>query len=453
MDVMAALEGIFRSRGYRVIRSSGENRYLLLEKEGNLMGVGHSISGGKLTEGEAEMFISMCQNDSAGSMLFISPSRLPSVARYLFEGEGVETWDRATFSTAVGELVISGWELTEPVKDGSPLRDQLQIERTDVDKGSGTLPKGTVSTEMGGFKVREIEIGGGHVIDNAAPAPIDKQGPRTDREQGISSAEETSDIELAPIEMPHFDDEPDIKTSFPQKVAEKGSSDHPRKVPEQILLDPWTVDDARVPMEELAGPELEEFKVPAKKKITEIENPWVGSTIATLKYTEKDAFSLAGEEEGDGLTRENRPFLLLEASYMMVPEDGTAQVEQDSTYLYDCLRSEVFDIPGSLYDDMAEMTERWDGSHGPDNLKNPRDDHNLAMTALRERIAGDQMAKDRKVRETLMSTIYREINYGFDPGSLKLISSRRVMLPFWVKKRANGESEWEVNGFLGHFSK
>jgi hypothetical protein len=159
---------------------------------------------------------------------------------------------------------------------------------------------------------------------------------------------------------------------------------------------------------------------------------------------------LAGDKGNIKLKRINYPFLILEASYIMVPEDGSEPVEEDGTYLYDCVRSDVSDIPGSLYDEIAAMEERWNGEDPPEELTNPKDDHNSAMSAIRNRIKSGKIAKDRKVRETLMSTIYREIEYRFDPKSLKLISSRRVMLPFWVREKKRGKKGWSVNAFLGH---
>ncbi|MGA1865980.1 MAG: hypothetical protein ACMUFK_00770 [Thermoplasmatota archaeon] len=442
LDIIPTLEGIFKARGYNVLRSSEENRYLLLEKDGSRMAVGHSISGGELTEGEAVMFLSMGENDSAACMLFISPSKLPSSVMDLFESEGVETWNRIDISTAVGDLVLSGWEMMELNKGKGPVSDLSSTRSIKVDH-EDELSHRTVSLrEMGGFKVREIEMVSGDMKGKALPAPADhgkgEVAPEQEEPSGVTGSGSEPVIEASAPEIEEVELLIDLPGKVPDEIlsSSRGSSD--------MLI---SIRDASTEPQEsaLEGPSME---VPAKT-----ENPWSGSTLAPLKYTEKDALSLAGEEEGVHLRRENRPFLLLEASYVMVPEDGTAPVEQDGTYLYDCMRSEVFDIPGSLYDEVAEMRERWDGSDGPDTMKKLRDDHNSAMTSLRSKIGNEQMAKDRKVRETLMSAIYREINYSFDPDSLRLISSRRVMLPFWVKDGAEGKTEWEVNGFLGQHSK
>ena len=177
------------------------------------------------------------------------------------------------------------------------------------------------------------------------------------------------------------------------------------------------------------------------------------STLVPMKFDRNEALSLGGAKEGEEIRKENRPFLLLEATYSMVPDDGTDPMVHDGTYLYDCLRGEVTDIPGSLFDEIADLKEKWDGSDAPKTLTDLKDVHNTAMSTLRNRIRSEKLAKDRKVRETLMSTIYREIKFRFDPNTLKLISSRRVIIPYWVRYGKRGKVEWEVNGFLGQLNK
>ncbi|MBN1539518.1 MAG: hypothetical protein JW939_05185 [Candidatus Thermoplasmatota archaeon] len=441
MDIIPTLEGIFKARGYNVLRSSEENRYMLIEKDGSRVAVGHSISCGELTEGEAVMFLSMGENDSAASMLFISPLKLRSSVRDLFENEGVETWDRVDISTAIGDLVLSEWGMMEAERG----RDQVsELIGTRGNEGVDDVsPHREVGPrEMGGFKVREVEMVGGEMKGKISPIAAGHRKGEAAPEPEEPSRDEGSGSE------------PLIEPSAPENEEGMPLPDLPGMVHDEVLL--GSVRDAdRLVSGQVVHPEPQESAVkrPSMEVPARTDNPWSGSTLAPLKYTERDALSLAGEVESVQLRRENRPFLLLEASYMMVPEDGTAPVEQDGTYLYDCLRSEVFDIPGSLYDEVAEIKERWDGSDGPDTLKKLRDDHNSAMASLKMKIGNEQMAKDRKVRETLMSAIYREINYSFDPDSLRLISSRRVMLPFWVKDGAEGKTEWEVNGYLGQHSK
>ncbi|MGA1819948.1 MAG: hypothetical protein ACMUHU_02950 [Thermoplasmatota archaeon] len=452
MDVLAALEGVFVSRGYRVVRSSGENRYLLLGKGNTTMAVGYSSAAGSITEGEAEMFVSMGQNDSAGSMLFISPGKLSRSVKAVLEREGVATWDRSELASAIGEYMISLWSGEE--------------EKQGARAGSREVE----TREVGGFRIREVDLGSRRVLEKVTeavlkqePPPAVAPAPPAVPDPGPVPEAKTPEPEPETynLDMPLFmvEEAPEEKPPAPKApITEKKREDPPdktlRKVPEEILMDPWAgFEEHRAKQTEKKKGTEEKAETPDKLGSARTGNPWAGSTLAPLKYDAKEALSLAGVEEGAALRRENRPFLLLEASYSMLPEDGTDPVENDGTYLYDCLKGDVTDIPGSLFDEVANLPDRWDGREGPKTLTNLKDDHNSAVSVLRKKITEEKLARDRKVRETLMSTIYREIEYRFDPKSLKLISSRRVMLPYWVKDGKGGRAEWEVNAFLGTLAK
>jgi len=439
LDVLAALEGVFVSRGYRIVRSSEENRYLLIRKGKSTTAVGYSFSAGSISDGEAEMFVSMGQNDSAGSLLFISPPKISRQVKAVFEKEGVEIWNRTDIVSALGEFMISHWSREE---DGP---------------SAGTTFEEIGSKEVGGFRIREVDLGSRRVREKAPTQVSVDAAPRV-RDPGPEKEMPDPEPEQVLMDMPLFmgDESPEEKPAATQPEADPEVSPPPpaRNVPEDILLDPWAGFEQHLAKEdEKKRTSAERKEGPDKKAPAKTVNPWEGSTLAPLKFDVKEALSLAGGGEDDKVRRENRPFLLLEASYSMVPEDGAEPVENDGTYLYDCLRGEVTDIPGSLFDEVANLPDRWDGKEGPGALTNLKDDHNSAITVLRKRIADDKVAKDRKVRETLMSTIYRGIEYRFDPRSLKLISSRRVMLPYWVKDGKGGKAEWEVNAFLGKLTK
>jgi hypothetical protein len=454
LEEQETLESIFLTRGYEIVRSSRENRYLLLKKEGSAMAVGYSMSSKKTTEGEAEMFISMGQNDSAGSMLFISPIKLSRAVKNILEKEGVATWDRMALSIAIGEQVLSEW--SREVDRGSETRSVMDLfETQDVDplREVRTYQKEISKSEVGGFKVTEVEVapsigasGKEDAVRIVAPVlpspPPDKKESPAEVEKGSETPSPAPEFDLPMMPMMEMSaDEPPAE----EDIGE-GAGSH--KVPEDILMGPLTdledESDKKIDVEEEKPTSGIEKKKPSG---------WEGATMAPVKYSQGDAVSLAGEKRNVKLKKMNKPFLILEASYTMTPEDGSDPVEQDGTYIYDCIRSDISDIPGSLYDEIAAMEERWNGEEGPDKLTDPKEDHRSAMMAIKNRIRSGRLAKDRKVRETLMSTIYREIEYKFDPSSLKLISSRRVMLPFWIKEGKSGKTAWSVNAFLGRLIK
>ena len=368
----------------------------------------------------------------------MKPSRS---VKAVFEREAVSTWDRSELASALGEYILSLWS------------------RGEEKKGARSTFREVESRKVGEFRVREVDLGSRRVLQKVTEAVLNED-PSPNSVPAPEPEEKASDSEpeTFPIDMPLFmvEEVQEEKPAAPepQKKQEKTSDKDPRKVPEEILIDPWAGFEQHSAEESkkkgTAEKKVEKSGKQGKEKDT---NPWAGSTLAPLKYDTKEALSLASAEDGVKVRRENRPFLLLEASYSMVPEDGTDPVENDGTYLYDCLKGEVTDIPGSLFDEVANLPEKWDGTEGPKTLTNLKDDHNAAVSVLRKRIAEEKMAKDRKVRETLMSTIYSEIEYRFDPRSLKLISSRRVMLPYWVKDGKSGRSDWEVNAFLGTLTK
>jgi hypothetical protein len=452
LEEQDTLERIFRTRGYKVIRSSRDNHYLLLKKGGSLMAVGYSMSSRKTTEGEAEMFISMGQNDSADSMLYISPIKLSRAVKGTFEKEGVATWDRMALSIALGEQVLADWSIVKDERQGErSVLDLFDTEDVDPVKEVRTFHTEISSGEIGGFKVREVDIGSGEKLRKRGLAPQAVKLPVEDQtmaetepvveENGASGGSPPEfDLPMMPM-MDMVTDEPVIERE--EKIDQES-----HKVPDDILMGPWTGFDEWRDRGKGSDDEKEPSKVVKKEPLL-----WEGATLAPVKYSQSDAVSLADEKGNIKLQRINYPFLILEASYMMVPEDGSDPVEEDGTYLYDCIRSDVSDIPGSLYDEIAAMEDRWNGDDGPKELTDPKVDHNSAMVAIREKIKSGRLAKDRKVRETLMSTIYREIEYRFDPNSLKLISSRRVMLPFWIRQKKKGKKSWSVNAFLGQLVK
>jgi len=449
MEVQDTLERIFRFRGYEVVRTSAENSYLLLRKGSSGMAVGYTMPGEKVTDGEASMFISMAQNDGADSMLFISAIKLPPDVKRTFEKENVATWDRAALSIAIGEQVLNEWSsgIREQKRRGS-IMELFRNRDVDPVKEVKEFHREVSEKEQGGFTVKEVELRPGGArsgIEHTAPppvkAPVGSTAPGPEKppvdEKPPETMEKKLEYDLGGLPMLEPLEETPSKTT-PVET---------RRVPDEVLMNSW------------AG--FNEWKAGggAPKKDGEVPetrmddatgaDTWKGSIMAPVKYSEKDALSLAGEEHEFEMERSNQPFLILRATYSMVPEDGQEPLEVEGTYLYDTVRFTVHDLPEQMFREMEDIRVRWDGSKGPSGLPDLRKEHNKAVTSLREKIQSGKMAKDRKVKETQMSTIYREIVYRFDPGSLRLHSSKRVMVPFWVKTTADGKVEWEVNAYLG----
>jgi hypothetical protein len=317
-------------------------------------------------------------------------------------------------------------------EDVDPVKEVKQFHREVSEK------------DLGGFTVKEVELGsGGDGTEKESGSRVPDQpteGPGSEmaRDQKQPASQPEFDLGGLPM-MEGFEENDQVKT---MPVS--------RNVPEEVLMNPWAGFDE---WKDGKPPEKKEELLEVRLDQVSEDEPWKGSALAPVMYSEKDALSLAGEEHEFDLKRSNQPFLLLRATYSMVPEDGQEPVELEGTYLYDTVRFAVHDLPEPLYKEMEGSRVRWDGKDGPAKLPDLKGEHNNAVMALRDKVQKEKMAKDRKVRETQMSTIFREIKYRFDPSSLRLHSSKRVMVPFWVKTIANGKVEWEVNAYLGQLVK
>jgi len=107
-DLHELVEEVFLSRGYSVITSSRDNRYLLLTKEGVTTAVGYGAADSPPTEGELEMFVSMAGNDSASRMIFLAPVVPGREARAVLARENVAVWDRMALTLSIGEAALGG---------------------------------------------------------------------------------------------------------------------------------------------------------------------------------------------------------------------------------------------------------------------------------------------------------------------------------------------------------
>ncbi len=412
------------------------------------MAVGYSMSPKKTTEGEAEMFISMGQNDSAGSMLFISPIKLSRLVKRILEKEGVATWDRMALAIAIGEQTLNEWSKVEKEPIERSVMDLFETEDIDPVHEVRKYHREVSSSDVGGFKIHQVEVSPPRIEvkeEQIIPEVIPDQKESADVVMPEPKEEEAPPKFDLPM-MPMMEMEPPEEVPVKKETRKKEKTDH--KVPEEILMDPWS---GFGDQNEETSPK--DVTAPEEKPPKKMSNGWIGATLAPEKCSNTEAISLAGEGEETELKKINFPFIILEVSYQMDPADGKESIEQDGFYLYDCVRKDVMDVPGTVYDEIFSIKTKWDGSDAPKKMTDPKDDHNMAMVTLRKMIKSGKLKRDRKVQDTLMSTIYKEIDYRFDPKSLKLISSRRVILPFWVKEGKRGKEDWAVNGFLGNLIK
>jgi hypothetical protein len=282
LEEQDTLERIFRTRGYKVVRSSRDNRYLLLKKGDSLMAVGYSMASKRITEGEAEMFISMGQNDSAVSMLFISPVKLSRVVKNAFKREGVATWDRMALSIALGEQVLADWSVVkDEAEENRSVMDLFNTEDVDPLKEVRTFHKEISTSEIGDFKVTEVEIGPGKTdeITDGAPAlvkPSIAEPPMTESElvQKEKDPNEPTSSEFDIPMMPMMDMVPDEPILEQKENADEGS----HKVPDDILMGPWAGFDEWKDRE--SGPVDGGKPSETKKKEPLL---WEGATMAPVK--------------------------------------------------------------------------------------------------------------------------------------------------------------------------
>jgi hypothetical protein len=418
MDLLSVLTDIFESRGYEVLVSSRENSYLLLKRNMSTMAAGFSEPGHRVTEGEAEMFISMAENSSADSMLFISPEKLERDVRIILEKANCSTWDRMALAIAIGEQVLS-----EPPE-----------KRPDEDEKEDAFDPGVM---MDLFS------------DNTADPLIiesDKDPVREAKSESVMEAE--------PISV--------SKMEFPDGIegAGQGKEKKASNVSEDVLLNAWAgfddwkrSEEDRKESEDLAEEkQLPIPDLPMMESLVESppeKKPWIGSILAPTRCKKEEACVKAGVPNDTELDMEHVPNLLVSVSYSLRAEDG-ATVSREGEYLYDPIKGGLIDIPSALAEELRTTLSVWDGKGPVKGLEGASEDDKGYIRALKDRLTRERHAEDRMVRETLMSTIYQEVRYLFDPSSFNIRWSRRVVVPYWVK-REDGGIKWMVDGYLGRF--
>lgn len=432
MKLIETLTDIFTTRGYEVLISSPENSYLLLKREGSILAVGYSDPGHHVTEGEVEMFISMAEDASSDSMLFISPEKLRKDARKVLDGGGVATWDRMALAIAIGEQVLMKPEKDENTDNETqfdPSSMMALFKQDDVDPLS----------ELRKFET-DIQNDFKMVEKKEAPEPI----PQNEEKKGFK---------VEKMEFPDLDDE---------KKQRSVST-----VSDDILMNAWSgFDDWKEKEKEKEkvkekGNEVREvnkqkepvFDLPLMGAFEDTppeKRPWVGSILAPSRTTKEEACIKASVPPDTELHLEHVPQLLVSISYALKNDDGE-KVDRKGEYLYDPIKWGIVDIPSALAEELRSTLTVWDGKGPVKNIDKAKEDDTGYVRTLKDRLARDTHAEDRLVRETIMSTIYQEVRYLFDPSSFNVRWSRRVVVPYYVKKDENGRIEWMVDSYLGRF--
>ena len=448
MDLLSSLQDIFRSRGYRVLTTSPENRYLLLQKDDSTLAVGYSDVGRSATEGEAEMFASMAENDGSDSMLFISSVRLEKGVRKVLERTGAATWDRMALAIAIGEETLGKVEVEGPpitlpnpssTKEKGPERILDLFQKDDVDP-LGELrefAKDEEEKEVGGFRVQEIDLKspvpqeGGASVEPSCP-PVEVSAAPSTR----SNVKEPSKM-TAPPEMPKVDIEIEadgggakVDVAVPQVDAWAGFSE-------------W-LDNAKTEAPEGRAVTVEGAEIPLV--------PWAGAIVAPILLSREDACAKAGASADTDPDLVHIPYILLEVDYDLRAEDGES-VKRHGSYLYDAVEGEVVDIPDSIGAELLSTSEVWKGEGILLSAEEQDEKVGKHIRSIKKRLSREGHSVDKLIRETLMSTIYEEIRYLFDPSTFNILSQRKVVLPAWRLTDGTGKTTWTVDAFLGRFNK
>jgi len=438
MRLLGILTGIFKARGYEILVSSDENGYLLLRKNGSTLAVGYSDPGQAPTVDEIRMFISMAEGADADSMLFISPEKMKREQKRILDEAKAATWDRMALAIAIGEQSLMSEGGVEGPREADLFDPDRIMKAHEISDGA--------STGGHGGEGMETERGG---TDDAAET-IPSGGPgKTEREKELVVK----------------------KLTFPEEKEREAR----HKVSEEVLLNVWSIseesagdggktegkrnegDDTHAEKEvtdEKEEPAIIPFDMPIFDEKGEEEethkDPWQGSILAPSRCSREEACQKAGVPPDTELQLEHAPYLLVGVSYALRSETGE-RVPRSGHYLYDPTTSGLLDIPGTVAEELRSTLAVWNGEREQLGAGNVPEDDRRHIRALKDRLSRETHSEDRLVRETLMSTIYQEVRYLFDPSSFDIRWSRKVVIPFWVKKDVDGRKKWMVDAYLGRY--
>ncbi|MCK5773752.1 MAG: hypothetical protein KAH57_08180, partial [Thermoplasmata archaeon] len=370
-------------------------------------------------------------NDNANDMLYIHPFKMKRKARAALKSGDVAMWDRTALAIAIGEAKIVDLEGPEPEEeeeapgwfsgdaDPDPVSELREFEKS---------IKAETEVTIGSFQVKKITMGGVETDSDANASPevsLDPErsdGPAPPLGEVPSVSIEAIDMDLSVVLEEESVKELDVSPVFSMfdtvEAAAEGQGPSsggkpPAGDPEDAKLAQWS----RIPL--------------APKRISEAE-----------------AASLAGGDASAGVNAELRPHLLYSVRYVMETEDGASEVIQERPFLMDCTDGEVMDLPHSLAEELSNLKRS-----RPRNDKRPvitsRLDGPSAVENVRRKLMDLTMLRDEKVHDGPGSVIYEETRYGLRKGSLEVVGTFKVLMPYWVGAGENGDTLWAVEAHTG----
>lgn len=405
MDLHGLVEAVFRSRGHTILTSSRENRYLLLGRDGAKTAVGYCSLETPPTEGEVEMFVSMAGNDYASKMVFLTPVVPGKEARAVLVRERVSVWDRMSLAIALGEAALEGAGGKPGQIMEVPARERPTPYEASPHSIQGTRPgPGTAVVEP--LDIRTLLNGNGQAVDDGSPSCSGQAPPP----QG-----------------------PTVEDVDPLLASMMGTMDVVQTASEDELP-PVSRDDVPSAPDGGIGPDR-----------------WKGARLAPARVNKEDACTKAGAQVDPPPELVLVPHLLIDVRYLL--RSGQLEpLERTGSFLLDAVDLHMDDIPSAISSEICSLKDVWDGATPTMSRvgTGPRTDPD-GKALLLERLEGESVTQDRLVRDSLMSTVYQEATYRFDPSSFEVLRTERVMLPYWQRRAQDGSIEWSVDAFLGRF--
>ncbi len=415
-ELMRQLQSIFQGRGFSVITASSENRYMLMDKEGKRRAVGFSGTDGSITEGEAEMFLSMAENDSADETIFAAVGRLDPGVRSTLRRGNVRIWDRTTLALALGEVqleVMTRKDIPPEMEDGSAAPNVEEAgmgpdSMLGLFTGGDTDPvaelrkfKEELKVEEGGFKVEKVSL------DDIGESP---------KEVKIEAMEEET---------------PGMKTLV---IPEDDVPEPPEGMSDLI--------SAAARQADALGSLVRE-NIPI-----EMRNPPEDILpVAPGRISGSEACSIAGAPPDSELKTALRPCVLYRVEFTLKPPVEGAPVNRERHYLFDLTGGEMSSIPDSIAGDISSFPEV--GKEPQERSENANFSERDGSLRIRRDIEGEKKTEDVVIHEGEMSTIIEEKPYRLVPSSIEITTTRKILVPFWMNVDRGGSPEWMVDAYMG----
>ncbi|MGA1821116.1 MAG: hypothetical protein ACMUIG_01155 [Thermoplasmatota archaeon] len=432
-DMSDLLEKIFRARGFEIETSSRENRYLLMTRDGMKRSVGYSPLDSEITEGEAEMYLSMAENDGSDEILFISPGKIRAKVKRIFKEGSAAVWDRTALSMAAGEMLLDDLNPdTSPEK--TPAREGSIMDLFQTDDVNPVTELREYERELrslddfdeDGFSIRKVTLPDDDTLeewDSNDEIPISIQSEKTHAAVEKGSAPNRSDEAM--------------KHRVPDEVL-LGKMEIPPPEPEPVFEGL-----PMMPMEPLTETVEERSESPP-------DDPWKDWIMAPERITKEKAMAISGSGEGTEVERGYRPHRLFWVRFNVRARNGSREMDKEGTYLVDLKHGEALSVPFSVADELSRVGDPVKVDSLPGNLNRGSIGDGRARGLLESVIKRDPHSEDEIVHDGTMSTVYEEVKYDVLPESIEVLRSMDVLFPYWVNS-IDGKENWSVDAHLGRF--